>query len=100
MNLTPKCPCELADAVRRTLLQAGTSGLVQPVLLVMVLMGFANAKLDPGADLQNVMANLFEQIGLGRGAGASEGGFESHLLDLAGEGGGGPFSLPAPMVEM
>src|SRR3954464_10936081 len=28
---------ELADAVRLTLLQAGTSGLVQPVLLVMIL---------------------------------------------------------------
>src|SRR3954471_13443382 len=54
---------ELADAVRRTLLQAGTSGLVQPVLLVMILMEFATAKLDPGAELQHLMANLFDQIG-------------------------------------
>src|SRR3954469_17828790 len=38
---------ELADAVRQILLQAGASGLVQPVLLVMVLMEFANAKLIP-----------------------------------------------------
>ena len=41
---------ELADAVRLTLLQAGTSGLVEPILLVMILMEFSNAKLDPGAD--------------------------------------------------
>ena len=54
---------ELADAVRRTLLRAGTSGLVQPVLLVMILMEFATAKLDPGAELQHLMANLFDQIG-------------------------------------
>src|SRR5215210_4656981 len=61
---------ELADAVRRTLLQAGASGLVQPILLVLILMEFSNAKLDPGADLQHLMANLFEQIGLEKGAGA------------------------------
>src|SRR3954469_9989141 len=73
---------ELADAVRLTLLQAGTSGLVQPVLLVMILMEFANAKLDPGADLQHLMANLFEQIGSERGAGASGGDFDSYLEDL------------------
>ena len=60
----------LADAARRTLLQAGTSGLVQPVLLVMILMEFSNAKLDPGADLQHLMANLLEQIGLGLPCGA------------------------------
>src|SRR4051794_21273980 len=100
MNLTPKCPCELADAVRRTLLQAGTSGLVQPILLVMVLMEFADAKLDPGADLQHLMANLFEQIGLERGAGASEGDFDSYLEDLAEEVGGDPFALHPEILEM
>ena len=91
---------ELADSVRLTLLQAGASGLVQPVLLVMVLMEFANAKLDPGADLQHLMANLFEQIGLERGAGASEGDFDSYLEDLAEEVGGDPFALQAQMLEM
>src|SRR3954471_16197003 len=100
MNLTPKCPCELADAVRLTLLQAGASGLVQPVLLVMILMEFANAKLDPGAELQHLMANLFEQIGSERGAGASEGDFDSYLEDLAAEVGGDPFALHAQMLEM
>src|SRR3954469_3465473 len=79
---------ELADAVRLTLLQAGTSGLVQPILLVMILMEFANAKLAPGAELQRLMANLFEQIGLERGAGASEGDFDSYLEDLVEEVGG------------
>ena len=91
---------ELADAVRLTLLQAGASGLVQPVLLVMVLMEFANAKLDPGAELQHLMANLFEQIGSERGAGASEGDFDSYLEDLAEEVGGDPFALHAQMLEM
>ena len=91
---------ELADAVRLTLLQAGTSGLVQPILLVMILMEFANAKLDPGADLQHLMANLFEQIGLEKGAGASEGDFDSYLEDLAEEVGGDPFALQAQMLEM
>src|SRR4051794_4511569 len=100
MNLTPKCPCELADAVRRTLLQAGTSGLVQPILLVMVLMEFADAKLDPGADLQHLMANLFEQIGLEKGAGASGDDFDSYLEDLAEEVGGDPFALHAQLLEM
>src|SRR4051812_1014762 len=91
---------ELADSVRLTLLQAGASGLVQPVLLVMILMEFANAKLDPGAELQHLMANLFEQIGLERGAGASEGDFDSYLEDLAEEVGGDPFALQAQMLEM
>src|SRR4051812_47555803 len=91
---------ELADAVRLTLLQAGASGLVQPVLLVMILMEFANAKLDPGAELQHLMANLFEQIGLEKGAGASEGDFDSYLEDLAEEVGGDPFALHAQMLEM
>src|SRR3954467_12275469 len=91
---------ELADAVRLALLQAGTSGLVQPVLLVMVLMEFSNAKLDPGPDLQHLMANLFEQTGSERGAGASEGDFDSYLEDLAEEVGGDPFALHAQMLEM
>src|SRR3954469_18380691 len=91
---------ELADAVRRTLLQAGTSGLAQPVLLVMVLMELANATLDPGADLQRLMANLFEQIGLEKGAGASEGDFDSYLEDLAEQVGGDPFALHAQLLEM
>jgi hypothetical protein len=91
---------ELADSVRLTLLQAGTSGLVQPVLLVMVLMEFSNAKLDPGAELQHLMATLFEQIGLERGAGASEGDFDSYVEDLAEEVGGDPFALQAQMLEM
>src|SRR3954464_10080118 len=91
---------ELADAVRQILLQAGASGLVQPVLLVMVLMEFANAKLDPGADLQHLMANLFEQIGLEKGAGASGGDFDSYLEDLPEEAGGDPFALQAQMLEM
>jgi hypothetical protein len=91
---------ELADAVRRTLLQAGTSGLVQPVLLVMVLMEFSNAKLDPGAELQHLMANLFEQIGSEQGAGASGGDFDSYLEDLVEEVGGDPFALYAQMLEM
>src|SRR5215210_8125489 len=91
---------ELADAVRLALLQAGTSGLVQPILLVMVLMEFANAKLDPGADLQHLMANLFEQIGLEKGAGASGDDFDSYLEDLAEEVGGDPFALHAQMLEM
>src|SRR3954465_5395293 len=91
---------ELADAVRRTLLQAGASGLVQPVLLVMVLMEFSNAKLDPGAELQGLMANLFEQIGLEKGVGASEGDFDSYLENLAEEVGGDPFALHVQMLEM
>src|SRR3954470_12711349 len=91
---------ELAKAVRLTLLQAGASGLVQPVLLVMILMEFSNAKLDPGADLQHLMANLFEQVGLEKGAGASEGDFDSYLEDLAEEVGGDPFALHAQMLEM
>src|SRR4051812_38005833 len=91
---------ELADAVRQILLQAGASGLVQPVLLVMVLMEFANAKLDPGAELQGLMANLFEQIGLEKGVGASEGDFDSYLENLAEEVGGDPFALHAQMLEM
>ena len=66
----------------------------------MVLMEFANAKLDPGAELQHLMANLFEQIGLERGAGASEGDFDSYLEDLAEEVGGDPFALQAQMLEM
>src|SRR3954470_14203259 len=91
---------ELADSVRLTLLQAGASGLVQPVLLVMILMEFANAKLDPGAELQHLMANLFEQIGSERGAGASGGDFDSYLADLAEQVGGDPFALHAQMLEM
>src|SRR3954466_14471482 len=71
---------ELADAVRRTLLQAGTSGLVQPILLVMILMEFANAKLDPGAELQHLMANLFEQIGSEERPDASGGDFDSYQI--------------------
>src|SRR5689334_6286254 len=55
----PASAQELADSARLTLLQAGTSGLVQPVLLVMILIEFANAKLDPGADRQHLMANPF-----------------------------------------
>src|SRR5215204_2047753 len=91
---------ELADAVRLTLLQAGTSGLVQPILLVMILMEFANAKLDPGADLQHLMANLSEQIGLEQGAGASGDDFDSYLEDLAEQVGGDPFALHAQLLEM
>src|SRR4051795_5971258 len=91
---------ELADAVRLTLLQAGTSGLVQPILLVMILMEFANAKLDPGADLQHLMANLFEQIGLEKGADTSGDDFDSYLEDLAEQVGGDPFALHAQLLEM
>lgn len=46
------------------------------------------------------MANLFEQIGLEKGAGASEGDFDSYLEDLAEEVGGDPFALHAQMLEM
>ena len=48
----------------------GHPGWSNPVLLVMILMEFSNAKLDPGADLQHLMANLLEQIGLGLPCGA------------------------------
>src|SRR5690349_11069812 len=54
---------ELADAVRQALLQAGTSGPVEPTLLMMILMRFSDAKLDSGAGLQRLMADLFVQIG-------------------------------------
>jgi hypothetical protein len=62
-------------------------------------MEFANAKLDPGADLQHLMANLFEQIGLEKGAGASGDDFDSYLEDLAEEVGGDPFALHAQMLD-
>src|SRR5215207_1545958 len=70
---------ELAEAVRLTLLQVGTSGLVQPILFVMIVMEFSNAKLDPGADLQHLVANLFRQIGSERGADVSGDDFDSYL---------------------
>src|SRR4051794_19722771 len=91
---------ELADAVRLTLLQAGTSGLVQPILLVMILMEFANAKLDPGADLQHLMATLFEQIGLEKGADTSRWGLDSYLQDLGGEVRGDPVAPHGPRLEV
>src|SRR4051812_49756737 len=56
---------ELADAVRLTLLQAGTSGLGQPILLVMILMGLANAQTDPRARPHHLIANPFQQIRFG-----------------------------------
>ena len=73
---------ELAEAIRRALLQAGTSGRVEPTLLMMILMQFSNAKLDPGADLQRLMADLVEQIGLQQGADTSGGDFDAYLKDL------------------
>jgi hypothetical protein len=91
---------ELADAVRRALLQAGTSGRVEPTLLMMILMQFSNAKLDPGAELQRLMADLFEQTGLEQGAGRSDGDFDAYLKDLVEEVGGDPFALHAQMLEM
>ena len=66
----------------------------------MILMEFSNAKLDPGADLQHLMANLFEQIGSEQGADASGDNFDSYLEDLAEEVGGDPFALQAQMLEM
>src|SRR4051812_50173303 len=78
---------ELADAVRLTLLQAGTSRLGQPVLLVMILMEFANAKLDPRAELQGLIANPFEQNGSGEKTDASGGGVDSLLQGIAEQGG-------------
>src|SRR4051794_10883398 len=59
---------ELADAVRLTLLQAGASGLVQPVLLVMILLEVSNPKPHTGAGAQRLTANLFQPNRLGRGA--------------------------------
>ncbi|WP_210253274.1 hypothetical protein, partial [Microvirga tunisiensis] len=91
---------ELADAVRRALLQAGTSGRVEPTLLMMILMQFSNAKLDPGAELQRLMADLFEQISLEQGAGRSDGDFDAYLKDLVEGVGGDPFALHAQMLEM
>ena len=91
---------ELADAVRRALLQAGTSGRVEPTLLMMILMQFSNAKLDPGAELQRLMADLFEQIGLEQGTGRSGGDFDAYLKGLVEEVGGDPFALHAQMLEM
>src|SRR3954452_9695142 len=91
---------ELADVVRRTLLQAGTFGLGPPTMLVMVLMEFATAKLDPGADLQHLMANLFEQIGSEERPDASGGDFDSYLENLAEQVGGDPFALQAQLLEM
>ena len=91
---------DLADAVRRALLQAGASGRVEPTLLMMILMQFSNAKLDPGAELQRLMADLFEQIGLEQGAGRSGGDFDAYLKDLVDGVGGDPFALHAQMLEM
>ena len=91
---------ELAEAVRRALLQAGTSGRAEPTLLMMILMQFPNAKLDPGAELQRLMADLFEQIGLEQGAGRSGGDFDAYLKDLVEGVGGDPFALHAQMLEM
>jgi hypothetical protein len=91
---------ELADAVRQALLQAGTSGRVEPTLLMMILMQFSNAKLDLGAELQRLMADLFEQISLEQGAGRSDGDLDAYLKDLVEEVGGDPFALHAQMQEM
>jgi hypothetical protein len=91
---------ELAEAVRRALLQAGTSGRVEPTLLMMILMEFSNAKLDPGAELQRLMADLVEQIGLEQGADRSDGNFDAYLKDLVEGVGGDPFALHAQMLEM
>jgi hypothetical protein len=91
---------ELAEAVRRALLQAGTSGRVEPTLLMMILMQFANAKLDPGAELQRLMADLVEQISLEQGAGRSGGDFDDYLKHLVEGVGGDPFALHAQVLEM
>ncbi|MGF9761681.1 hypothetical protein AAII07_41480 [Microvirga sp. 0TCS3.31] len=91
---------ELAEAVRRALLQAGTSGRVQPTLLMMILMQFSDAKLDPGAELQRLMAGLVEQIGLEQGSGRGGGDFDAYLKDLVEEVGGDPFALHAQMLDM
>jgi len=91
---------ELAKTVRHTLLQAGTAGRVEPTLLMMILMQFSTAKLDPGADLQRLMADRFEQIGLEQGAGRSGGDFDAYLKDLVAKVGGDPFALHAHMLEM
>jgi hypothetical protein len=91
---------ELADGVRRALLREGTSGRVEPTLLMMILMQFSNAKLDPGAELQRLMANLFEQIGLEQAPSRGGGDFDAYLKDLVEEVGGDPFALHAQMLEM
>ena len=91
---------ELVDAVRRTLLDLGTSGQVEPALLMMILMEFSDAKLDPGAELQQLMARLMEQVGSKEGAGESGGDFESYIEDLAKAVGGDPFALHTRMLEM
>ena len=91
---------QLLDAVRRTLLDLGTSGQVEPPLLLLILMQFSDAKLDPGPELRQLMASLMEQAGAKGGAGEGDEDFGSFIEDLVGAADGDPFALHAQIMEM
>ncbi len=91
---------ELADAVRRRVLDLGTSGQVEPALLMMILREFSAAKLDPGAELRGLMASLMEQVATDKGGGGGIEDLGSYIDELAKAVGGDPFALQAQMHEM
>ncbi|MCW2242513.1 hypothetical protein [Azospirillum canadense] len=71
-----------ADALRGTLRRLGRDGTLGPETMVTILGQFAAAKLDPGDELRNVMADVMEEAGATSG-GADVGELADHLSALA-----------------
>lgn len=91
---------KLVDGVREQLVAMSKAGQVEPALLLMILRGFASAKLDPGPELRDVMDQAMEGLATSEpGPGALE-AFDSHLEELALAVDGDPFELLTQLQEM
>jgi hypothetical protein len=89
---------ELADAVRRHLIEAQAKNRIEPRLMLLILNQFGAAKLDVGAELQGVMLRMMQERAEGQNDETRRQGFEG-LRALASELGGDPFDIHATLNE-
>ena len=89
---------ELVGTVRRQLLAMSKDG-AEPVVLLIALRAFADAKLDPGPELRDMMGRLAGEAADMPGQGGIE-ALDSHLEELARAVGGDPFGFYDQVREM
>jgi hypothetical protein len=88
----------LADGVRRHLIEARTSGRIEPQLMLLILNQFVAAKLDVGEELQGIMLRMVEERAGNRISEIQRQGHQG-LRQLARELGSDPFDIHACLSE-
>ena len=88
----------LADGVRRHLIEARTSGRIEPQLMLLILNQFVAAKLDVGEELQGIMLRMVEERAGNPDSEIRRQGHEG-LRQFARELGGDPFDIHAYLNE-